>query len=104
MALPTPSSPISIPTFTEDRGAQQIDPKTKSSLTKPVSFTVENVCGDEAYTKFQVSMNVNELTEDCELVQAANISIKGQVPHPLQIGDVNAIIGAAQGALVDALT
>lgn len=85
MALSVPNSgyvasDLPSMTFDLDRGAQGLDSVTKSSVDKPVVYTVDDVCDNIAYIEGRMSINMNELI-DCNPVQAASISVKVRIPY-----------------------
>lgn len=100
MAIPVPSTPVTIPDLNTSRGNQKIDLKTKSALTEPVIFTVKNQCDVDSYVKFNASLTVNELTDDCENVQAGTVSIKGQIPVPGNAVDASLLINRVRDAIL----
>lgn len=106
MALPVPSSPLTIPDFTGNgkaRGPEIIDPTTKSALSLPVVFEVEDICGNDAYVEFRAAVNINELTTDCQNVQAGTLSIKGRIPSPGNAADFQAMLSLLSARISAAL-
>lgn len=94
MALPLPELPITIPTYSQDRGPVKIDPVTKSTLQEPASYKKEDVCGREAYTSLGTSLSVNQLSEDCQTVLAASGSLQVTIPW-----SATATVAQAQAAI-----
>lgn len=91
MALPIPTCPIVIPTFSENRGSQFTDPVTKSVLTLPVTYDTLNVCDVTDGTKFTISMNINQAV-NCQTIQAANVSVSGKVPPCARQSDIEVLL------------
>jgi hypothetical protein len=100
MALPIPVAPIVIPDLPVERGNQLIDPITSTTLNKPIVYAEQNVCDVDAYLVFGASISVGQFTDDCESVQAGNMSLKGRVP----IGGSAADVETLANRLVDEIS
>lgn len=89
MALPIPAAPVTIPTFTQDRGPVRVDPVTKSTFNKATGYVVLDQCDQEAYYRLNASININQLGEDCRLINQASASLTMTVPLDVDNVDVN---------------
>lgn len=103
MALPVPSTPLLVPDFSLTRGSKKIDPRTKSSKDFPTVYIEDNACDVPAYKVFSISANINELTENCDNVQAATISISGRLPVGAAAIDFNTLLAAVEDDLRSAI-
>lgn len=99
MALPLPESPIVVPNFSTgglpdyvNRGSAILHVPTKSTAQRAVTYAVLDICDNPAYMRFQASLNVNQNTDDCRLVQAAAMSVSGIVPLTETTGSGRAAI------------
>lgn len=91
MALPVPSCPVVIPSFSVVKGDSQYDPITGSSQKLPVVYTVQNVCDEDAWKSFNISMNINQ-NVNCQKTPNSNLTIKGQVPVCATKTDIQTLV------------
>lgn len=101
MAQPLPLCPVTIPSFVVDEGDRLTDATTKSSMRKPVLSVVQDICDRDAYNKFAGGMTINQFI-NCTLVQASNISIKGQLPVNCSSTELEALIDAVKNEILTA--
>lgn len=97
--MPTPSSPVVIPNFSENRGTIVVDPLTKSTIQLPTVYRADDACGDPAYIVFGQAMTINQLI-GCVPILAATISISGRIPADGDGADLTTIVDALQANLV----
>lgn len=86
MAAPLPDAVAFAPQVAgliawEDRGTFEVSFPTKSTRSLPSVYTSVDVCDQTNLIKGQISATVNQL-DNCELVQAGNVSISISVPFP----------------------
>lgn len=94
MATPLPTSPLVLPTYSQDRGTILVDPITKSTRQKPSGFAKNDVCDRDAYRVVSSSLSINQLSEDCQTVLAASGSISVTLPYNAVVGDIDTIVNA----------
>lgn len=96
MPLPVPASPVVVPAFTgvdaQDRGNKFVHTPTKSVLDYGSAFTSENVCGVADYINLNGSINVNDFTDDCQIVNQGSASIKLRIPADGTDADIDALL------------
>lgn len=103
MALPIPTSPLSAPSFTENRGNQLIDPINGSTKDLPVVYTTVNACDADDYKKFRATVNIVQKTADCKTVSAGQLSISGFIPFSGNAGDFTILLNQIKPDIESAL-
>lgn len=96
--MPTPASPLVVPSYTQNRGSVFIDPLTKSTLQVASVYREDDVCGDPAYIVFGQSMTINQLIS-CTPVLAGTLSISGRIPTDGDAADLTTMSDFLVGSL-----
>lgn len=84
--------PITIPTFTEDRGPIQVDPATGSTKSKPAVYCRDlKGCGEKDFSFGQMSISINECT-NCVREFQGNLNLSYIVNTGLAWSDVELML------------
>lgn len=84
--------PLTIPTFSEDRGPIKVDPGTGSTKTTPAVYCRDlKGCGSDDFSFGSMSISINECT-DCTRVFKGSASLSYLVDTGLAFTDVQLMI------------
>lgn len=103
MSIPIPNSPVVAPNYSKQVGNSLVDVVNKSQKDIPIVDTIQNACDVDSQKEFRMSANVNELTSACEIVQSAQISVKGRLPVNATAADFDLLLGIVETDLKAAL-
>lgn len=63
------------------RGNSKFDLLTKSEMTNTIAFCRRDQCGRFAYIDFRKALTLNAISDDCQIVPVARLSIQGYFPR-----------------------